>query len=87
MMPAFTPDPGSPIRFSRPIAIQDWFDPDDDEHLQSLEEYQRTGFWPQGFLPLHVNLPWDWSLQLSRRMAERWLRHRADVRSRALGAE
>jgi hypothetical protein len=70
-----------------PVAIQDWFDPDDDAHLLAYEELQRTGAWPPGFLPAEVELAPGWHLHLAGRMAERWLRHRTDVRFRAQGAE
>lgn len=78
---------GAPRLRCAPVAIQDWFDPDDDAHLLAYEVFQRTGAWPQGFLPAEVELTPAWHLHLAGRMAERWLRHRADVRLRAEGAE
>jgi hypothetical protein len=76
-----------PARRRAPIAVQDWFNPDDDAHLQAYDQFQRTGTWPQGFLPAEVGFPPAWHLHLAWRMAERWLRHRTDVRLRAQGAE
>ena len=67
--------------------ILDWFDPDDDRHLQAYEHYQLTGAWPVGFLPEGVVLSPGWDSGLARRIAQRWLRHREDLRFRAEGAE
>jgi hypothetical protein len=70
-----------------PRAIQDWFNPDDDRHLVAYEHFQRTGAWPEGFLPEGVELPPGWDSGLAHRIAQRWLRHREDLRFRAEGAE
>jgi hypothetical protein len=67
--------------------IEDWFDPDDDRHLEAFEHFQATGAWPEGFLPAGITLPPSWDAGLARRLAERWLRHRADVHFRAEGVE
>ena len=69
------------------VSIEGWFNPDDDGHLMAYEQFQATGAWPEGFLPENVVLPPSWSLSLTFVLAQKWLRHRADVRYRADGVE
>lgn len=55
--------------------ITEFFDPDNIEHIKALGHLNRTGVWPEGFLPENVKQPELWLFQIYNKLASRWVRH------------
>jgi len=59
--------------------IKNWFDPYSDEHLDAFKEVNRTGMWPEGFVPNDMHFSSFWRLELLEILAKAWLDHRENL--------
>jgi len=51
----------------------DWFNPYSVEHMRAYEKLCNTGQWPEGFVPIGVEMPHMWITKIQAKMAEAWL--------------
>ena len=42
--------------------LYEWFDPSNKEHIKAFRSLQKTGVWPKGFVPEHVERGSSWRL-------------------------
>ncbi len=59
-----------------PIALEDWFDPYDYEHIRAYRHLEQTGSWPEGFIPEMVTIRSDgiWHILIPAKMAQEWMK-------------
>ena len=55
------------------MKIEEWFDVYDYDHLMAWQEVNRTGAWPEGFIPDDVEMTNNWQVLLMSNMADAWL--------------
>jgi len=61
--------------------IVDWFDPSNIEHLKAYKHLQDTGVWPEGFLPEDIEMLPLWSLLLSGKIVDVYLKEKLENES------
>jgi hypothetical protein len=61
-----------------------WFDAGNVEHLKAYRYLEKTGCWPEGFLPADIDMPHNWQFILLAAMAAKWLEHKLDVFNESL---
>ena len=55
------------------MTLHEWFDPYDYEHIRAYRQLEQHGFWPEGFIPDHIEIGRLWQVELTAKMAEAWL--------------
>jgi hypothetical protein len=55
------------------MLIQDWFDPDNVEHVKAYKHLRENGVWPVGFVPEHITLNACWVVAIIAKLADRWI--------------
>jgi hypothetical protein len=56
------------------MKFSEWFDPDNQEHLQAYRKLQDEGIWPHWFTkPKDVELESTWQILIAFKMANRWI--------------
>lgn len=58
------------------MTILDWFDIENIEHLKAYKHLQATGVWPKGFLPKDITFEPAWTIALSGRLADRFIKEK-----------
>ena len=53
--------------------ITEFFDPHDKVHLKAYETLEKTGVWPEGFIPEDVEITTCWQISLASVMAGLWV--------------
>jgi len=61
--------------------IVDWFDPSNIEHLKAYKHLQDTGVWPEGFLLEDIEMLPLWSLLLSGKIVDVYLKEKLENES------
>ena len=56
------------------VDIVDWFDPENMDHLKAYLHLQKTGTWPEGFIPDNIIRGSGWAVTLMAKMTDRWLK-------------
>jgi hypothetical protein len=51
------------------INVEDFFDPYNVEHLKAYEHLERTGTWPEGFIPHDVKMTPFWQITIACKLA------------------
>jgi hypothetical protein len=54
--------------------ILDYFDIYNADHLKAYQHLEKTGSWPEGFLPENIKFPPFWQINLSIKMALAWIK-------------
>jgi hypothetical protein len=60
---------------SKVIAIADWFDPHNINHIEAWVHLKKHGAWPTGFIPNHVKMDSVWQVTVAWKLAEAWVDH------------
>ena len=55
------------------VDICDWFDVSNEEHLDAYRHLQRSGAWPEGFLPENVTQSPFWHMEILSKLANAYL--------------
>lgn len=55
--------------------ITDFFDPNDPEHVKAYETLEKTGSWPEGFVPVEVEFSPVWQIEILNMLAKCWVKH------------
>jgi len=53
--------------------IQEWFNPENEEHLKAYLHLEKTGCWPKGFIPDNMDFSPCWQVRLIDKMANLWI--------------
>lgn len=53
--------------------VVEFFDVNNDEHLQAWAHLERVGTWPKGFLPASIEMPPVWATGIAFKMADAWI--------------
>jgi hypothetical protein len=51
----------------------EFFDPLDINHLKAYQHLQKTGTWPEGFIPKNIEMDVNWYLLMQYKMADLWV--------------
>lgn len=57
----------------RKISVVDFFDFRSVQHLLALRYLERTGMWPEGFIPADVEFPVNWQLGIYAKIARLYI--------------
>ena len=60
--------------------LLEWFDITNIEHIKAYDNINRTGVWPEGFIPDDMHFPHMWHILLTQKLANGWVE---DVLTRA----
>lgn len=55
------------------MKISEFFDPWDVEHLKAYRYLEKTGRWPDGFLPADIECPSGWEFWVRDKIIQCWL--------------
>lgn len=55
--------------------LVEWFDPYNKGHVAAYRHLQNTGMWPEGFIPLGMEIPTYWSISVAAKLADAWINH------------
>ena len=55
------------------MSIIDFFIPKNIKHIQAYKHLQKTGSWPEGFLPNNIYIPNNWQFVLQDMIAQCWI--------------
>ena len=55
------------------MKIEDWFDPENIEHVKAYDELQQRGIWPKGFLPEDIEMGNCWQVLLMSKLADKYI--------------
>lgn len=55
------------------MKIQDWFDPNNIEHLKAYRHLEEEGFWQAGFIPNYITFDVGWQISILSKLANAWL--------------
>lgn len=58
------------------VSIGEWFDVKSGDHLEAYDHLCKTGAWPEGFVPDHVQRHPGWHMHLVAKMANAWVDYR-----------
>jgi len=61
--------------------IVDWFDPSNIAHLKAYRHLEKTGMWPRGFLPEGIEIPSFWSVLVSGKIVDAYLKEKLENES------
>ena len=53
----------------------EWFDPYNKDHIKAYKHLQDTGIWPVNFLPENIEIPTYWSILVTGKIADAWIKH------------
>lgn len=60
------------------MKIDDWFDPNNDEHLKAYKYLETNGYWQKGFIPEGIEFPNGWHILLVTKIADFYIQHKLD---------
>lgn len=55
--------------------VVEFFNPHDHDHLRAWSHLNRTGTWPENFIPEDITFSPVWRFDLTLKMAECWVSH------------
>jgi hypothetical protein len=58
------------------VTVDQFFDPSNVEHLRAYRQLQKTGLWPQGFLPDNITFPSLWAVTIANKLADLYVEER-----------
>ena len=56
--------------------LLDWFDIHNKEHLLAYQHLMKTGFWPECFLPIDIEIPVLAIVAIENKMAREWMKQK-----------
>lgn len=59
-------------------SFSEWFDPNNINHVIAYSQLQRTGMWPERFLPEKIYIEPNWQTILAYKMANAWIDYKLD---------
>ena len=67
-----------PDKYKEPkkTLLQDWFDPNNIEHLKAYKQWKETGGWPEKFIPLSITRGFAEVNFVNSKIAEHWLKYK-----------
>lgn len=57
------------------MRVEDWFDPNNLEHIEAYRHLTKFGEWPAGFIPDEAVFAPAWFPQIAAKMADCWAKH------------
>jgi hypothetical protein len=56
------------------MKITEWFDPCVITHVRAYNHLQKSGSWPNGFIPEDITFPQGWQTIIAFKMANEWVK-------------